>query len=213
MLGLKLMRNAPSGAPGPRVEDELAELVTRARAGDERALRTLLVSLGPPMLQVIRRVLGRAHPDVEDAFQDATIALVRALKGFRGECTARHFGCRIAAFTAITARRRRGALPESLTGAEDEETPGAAHLVAEQRDLALTARRREIVRALLEDLPAAQAEALVLHCIAGLTVTELAGATRVPIETARSRLRLAKAALRLRIAADPTTADLREDEP
>lgn len=196
----------------PPTEDELRVVVAAARGGDAKALRTLLVRVGPPMLQVIRRVLGAHHPDVEDTLQEATLAFVRALPGFRGDCAAQHFGCRIATLTAISAYRRRSGPRDARqeqadAGAVDcDEVPGqgeGAQIVA--------LRRRQVVRQLLNDLPDAQAEALVLHCLAGLTVSELAGSMGVPRETARSRLRLAKAALRKRIAGDPDAIDLLED--
>lgn len=52
---------------------------------------------------------------------------------------------------------------------------------------------------------------MVLHCVAGLTVEEISEAERCPAETVRSRLRLAKAALRERIMADPSMGDLLEE--
>lgn len=196
--------------PSPTTDDELRAVVAGARGGDAKALRTLLVRLGPPMLQVIRRVLGARHPDVEDTLQEATLAFVRALPGFRGDCTAQHFSCRIATLTALSAYRRRrarhDARQELAESVDCDDVPGhdeGAQIVA--------LRQRQAVRRLLRDLPDAQAEALVLHCLAGLTVTELASSMGVPRETARSRLRLAKAALRKRIAGDPDAVDLLED--
>ena len=52
---------------------------------------------------------------------------------------------------------------------------------------------------------------MVLHCVAGMTVEEIAVATECRPETIRSRLRLAKAVLRERAAADPAMAELLED--
>jgi RNA polymerase sigma-70 factor (ECF subfamily) len=75
VLGLRLVRGAPAEGAALGVEDDLAELIARFRAGDRKATRTLLVSLVPPMLQVIRRVLGAHHPDVDDTAQESTIAL------------------------------------------------------------------------------------------------------------------------------------------
>jgi DNA-directed RNA polymerase specialized sigma24 family protein len=46
-----------------------------------------------------------------------------------------------------------------------------------------------------------------------MTVEEVAATTQSPLETARSRLQLAKAALRKRIAGDPATAELLEVSP
>jgi RNA polymerase sigma-70 factor (ECF subfamily) len=159
---------------------------------------------------VVRRVLGSAHPELEDTLQEANIALIRALPSFRAECTAKHFGCRIAALTALTARRRdlaRVTPPAEPIDAAADWADGA-----EVVDSALAARRRQVLRQLLDELPPAQAEALVLHTIVGLTVDEVARSTRTKLETARSRLRLAKAALRARIAADPEASELLQEE-
>jgi RNA polymerase sigma factor (sigma-70 family) len=214
MLKVLRLRLHPGGKfrpSSPVAGDDLGTVLEKSRSGDQKALRTLLVRLGPSMLQVIRRVLGGCHPEVEDTLQEATIALVRALPTFRGECTAQHFGCRIATFTAISSYRRRSARhTEVLSDADDlaagDDSPGS-----DGGDQATAMRRRQLVRRLLGDLPEVQAEALALHCMAGFTVAELASATAVPRETARSRLRLAKAALRERIAADPGAAQLLED--
>src|SRR5262245_60296682 len=212
VLHLRPARGSSSEPPRPRLEDDLGTVLRRSRAGDTRALRTLLTALGAPMLQVVRRVLGSRHPDIEDTFQEATLALVQALPTFRGECSARQFGCRIATFTAISARRRRkipGDVPLDDDGVEDR-SPGDSERTPET-DWVLAARRRELVRNLLDELPVPQAEALVLHSIVGLTVEELASATGAPVETVRSRLRLARAALRLRIAGDRAALELTED--
>ncbi|HEY5282716.1 MAG TPA: RNA polymerase sigma factor [Polyangia bacterium] len=170
-------------------------------------MRTLLTALGPLMLQMIRRVLGASDSDVEDVFQEALMGVVRALPGFRGECSTRHFGCRIATLTALKARKRRqGGIDKSLPRDDEEPWEGV-----DEHDFALASCRRQILRRLLDELPGAQAEALVLHYIAGLTVEEIAGAVGGPAETVRSRLRLAKTALRERAAADPSMLDLLED--
>ena len=187
--------------------DDLSPLVGRARNGEGAAQRTLLATLGPLMLQMVRRVLGAGHRDVEDVFQESVMGLLRSLAGFRGDCGTRHFACRIATLTAIKARRRQATEPSTAMADTDDELADAI----DDRDWALSANRRSVLRRLLDELPDAQAEALVLHCVAGLTIDELAGATRAPVETARSRLRLAKAALRERIAMDPTLTELLED--
>ena len=162
------------------------------------------------MLQTVRRVLGPRNPDVEDVLQEATIGLVAALPGFRAECSTRHFACRIAALVALKAVRSRRPDRELAIDDTDEEAPA---LGAEPQDWALAAHRRNVLRRLLDELPEAQAEALVLHCVMGLTIDELAAVTTAPVETARSRLRLAKTALRERIARDPTLSDSWEESP
>jgi RNA polymerase sigma factor (sigma-70 family) len=216
LKGRSSAREATAEWPA-READDLAPLVQRCRRGERDALRTLLITLGPAMLQMVRRVLGAGDPDVEDVFQDATIGLVKALPGFRADCSTRHFGCRIATLTALKARRQRR--PErELTwvdvDGDDSGNGGEPVPRVDGRDWALAARRRDVLRGLLDELPDAQAEALVLHCVAGLTIDELAATVHAPVETTRSRLRLAKAALRERIALDPSLAELLlEDAP
>ena len=71
-------------------------------------------------------------------------------------------------------------------------------------------RRRALLRALLDELPEAQAETLVLRIMLGFSMAETAEATSVPLNTVRSRLRLAKEALRSRIEQDPCLAEMLE---
>lgn len=204
--------------PPRREDDELLPLARRASEGDERAATTLLTALGPVMLLVVRRVLGARHPDVEDTLQEATVALMRALLAFRGDSSIRHFARRIAARAAIDMRRREGRAGACITDFDGEVDDRPTDLGDDERDprrtdWAVMARRRELVRRLIDELPVPQAEVLVLHCAAGMTVDEVARATGVPLETARSRLRLAKAALRERVARDPAAFDLLEELP
>jgi RNA polymerase sigma-70 factor (ECF subfamily) len=65
--------------------------------------------------------------------------------------------------------------------------------------LAVTSARAAAVRSLCDQLPAAQAEVLALHVVLGYTVHEAAELLGAPVETIRSRLRLAKRALRTRV--------------
>jgi RNA polymerase sigma-70 factor (ECF subfamily) len=193
--------------------DPLAPLARAALSGDRDAQRTLLVTLGPALLRAVRGVLGAAHPDVEDVLQEAMTAAYSALPTFRGECKVVHFACRVAVQTALAARRHAGyrtrytplAAPDDLADLPSSEaSPSEAHHAAE---------RRRALRRLLDELPDAQAEALVLHTLLGYSVDETAAAQRVPLNTARSRLRNALTSLRASLAADPRLLALLELEP
>src|SRR5262245_62012642 len=98
-------RSEPTPAPEGR-RDEFAELLVAVRSGDQAALRTFLVALVPPLLRVVRRVLGPGHPDVEDVAYEAAYAVVEKLPQFRGEGTLLHFACRVAVLAAMNVRRR-----------------------------------------------------------------------------------------------------------
>jgi len=190
----------------PRADD-LLPLARTAAAGDPDAAATLVAHVGRSMLAVVRRVLGRAHPDVDDVTQDAIIALLDSLGGFRGDCTVFHFAQRIAILTALTAQRRLR-LRERLTPpagdpAErslDEASPSPAESAA-------AGRRCAVWRDLLAELPEVIAQALALHYVLGYTVDEIAAAAGVSPNTVWSRLRLGKQALRRKLDGDARLAE------
>jgi RNA polymerase sigma-70 factor (ECF subfamily) len=68
-------------------------------------------------------------------------------------------------------------------------------------------RRTELVRNLLEHIPSEQAEALAMRTMLGWSLEEISRASGAPVNTVRSRLRLAKEALRRNIESDPALAE------
>jgi RNA polymerase sigma-70 factor (ECF subfamily) len=199
------------GSPRASQPDALAQLAEAAAGGDRRAIRTLLSTVAPQLLQVTRRVLGAAHPDIEDTAQESAFALIESLPSHRGECSVLHFACRIAVLTAMNVRRREAAKKRASIrehAVEIELFPSAGL----SPDAEMTSRARtQAVRELLDTLPPEQAEVLAMHCVLGYTVREIAEASRAPVETVRSRLRLAKQALRTRIAKDPELGKIVEE--
>lgn len=185
------------------VLDPHGELARAAADGDLTAMRQLLDAVAPRVLRVVRSVLGGSSPDAEDVAQESLIALVRALPAFRGECPADGYAARIAVRTAVAARKRRlgreqrlRELPQAI---EQTEPPAAEHYAAELR--------KDLIRELLGELPEAQAETLALRVVLGCSLEEIASATGAPLNTVRSRLRLAKQALKERIEADAELAE------
>ncbi|HEX2657683.1 MAG TPA: RNA polymerase sigma factor [Polyangia bacterium] len=188
----------------------LTELARRAVAGEKDATRTLLLAVGPPMVRAIRKLLAPRTPDVEDVAQEAMEAFLSALPSFRGECTLLHFACRVAVLTALANRRRLDLRAQYAADTFDvtlEQMGADAPSPAEA--LALRGRR-EALETLLDELPAAQAEVLVLHAVLGFTLEEVAAASAKPLETIRSRLRLGKQTLRQRIQANPGLSEILE---
>ena len=205
------------GAPGrerePRHADELARVASAASAGDRGAIRALLVALGPHLLRTVRSVLGRDSSDVDDVAQEAALVVLGALPGFRGEGSVVRFAVRTAVLVAMNARRKRATMKRGRGVTDD--VPDIEALAApsdspEQR--VASARAASAVRALLATLPAAQAEALALHCIAGCSLAEIAAATNAPQETVKSRLRLARQALRRTLERTPGMVELLEGD-
>jgi RNA polymerase sigma-70 factor, ECF subfamily len=193
-----------SARPGT---DPLLELIEGARAGDSIATSELLAALAPPLLRAVRALLGPTHPDVEDLLQEVLVAVIDALPSFRGESTFLHFAIRIAARKATSVRRRSHAIVawlERLYRGERALSVGP-HSPGEET---LADRRRALLRTLLGELPDAQSEALVMRVALGYSLEEIAALTRTPLNTVRSRLRLAKEAARARIVSDARWAEL-----
>lgn len=204
----------PSGATGTpaRVEnvDPWLPKVRDAVGGDPAALRAVLAGVAPLVLSVVRGLLGATHADVDDMVQEALVGVARALPTFRAECTVAHFAARIAVRRTTDAKRRsreQAARVEQIGRLDESEQPTSPAAATRAE------RRRRLVHSLLESLPEAQGETLALRFALGYSLEEVAQATGAPLGTVRSRLRLAREALRKRIEEDPSLAELVEDEP
>jgi RNA polymerase sigma factor (sigma-70 family) len=193
-------------------QDALLPKVRLAADGDRDAARELVKAVGPAMLRAVRKVMGHRTADVEDVLQEAVEGLLLALPSFKGQCTVLHFACRVAVLSALASRRRATFRAEFVVDAPhaDEQAPSAAESPLEG---ASANRRRQVVGQLLDELPPAQSEVLVLHCALGFSVDEIALSVGRPKETVRSRLRLAKQALRERISASAELAEILEVAP
>ncbi|HHH27562.1 MAG TPA: sigma-70 family RNA polymerase sigma factor [Polyangiaceae bacterium] len=176
------------------VEENEIWTARRAAAGGASEQRWVLSHTGPVMLRVIRRVLGSRADETEDVLQEASVDLLAALEAFRGECTLRHYAGRIAARHAIRARRKR------------EREAQKVIALRQSKDLSTTSgpegrwadrfADEQLFRDVLSRIPAEQAEALVLRVVVGFTLPEVSNATGVPLNTVRSRIRLARQRLR-----------------
>jgi len=200
-----LSTDRPSGSPAvsiPRPDlEEAIRLVRQAASGDTLATRKLLERVAPRVVRTARAAMGAHHPEVEDAIQLALIGFIQALPSFRGECDPSLFAARIAVRSAGAVRRRSRARRKRLDPSVEVDT-----LEGKPAEMAAS-RRRAAFRALLDDLPEEQSEALALRFMVGWSLAELAEATGAPLNTVRSRLRLGKEALRRRIQGDPALAE------
>jgi len=201
-----------SGLTSGTGHERLTPVLVRARAGDSAAIAEVVADLAPSVLRALGALLGRDHPDVEDLAQEVLWAVVVGLPEFRGESTLLHFAVRIAARKSVLVRRRRRSVLGWLTTFWQGEFPlrqGPSSAHEEMRG----DRQRALLRLLLSELPDVQAEALMLRVVYGHSIEEIATISQAPFNTVRSRLRLAKEALRQRIEAEPKWAELDEEKP
>jgi RNA polymerase sigma-70 factor, ECF subfamily len=152
---------------------------------------TRLVAALLPRARNLVRYLVRDDRDVDDIVQDGLLAVVRGLDSFRGDGPVYAWSDRVVTRATFAWLRRRRA---------DAERAEQASVRQQQEQLASSPiepgteeylARRLTVR-LLDTLPLEQRHALVLHHVLGLTVPEVAAQLGVPLETARSRLRLGR---------------------
>jgi RNA polymerase sigma factor (sigma-70 family) len=188
-----LDRNALPAAP----ESEAMTLARAAAAGNDVATGRLLRMLTPRLGSVVRAILGASHPDRDDALQLTLIGFVQALAAFRGECDPAGYAATIAVRTALATRKRA-----RLRDARQEPAQTEPLEPASPGQLAEAHRRQEILRNLLAAIPTEQGETLAMRVVLGWSLEEIAAHSRAPVNTVRSRLRLAKEALRRRIEGD-----------
>ena len=185
----------------PDPADE-ADLLRAHAGGDAQAFARLYDRYDRPCFQLIRRTLGAAHADAaEDLHQETWMSISRNAAAFDPArasfpawlfTIARHkvwdyFRRQKVAILATTQDDAAMRVPDPAP------TPQAQ---AESRQLA------ERLVAAVEALPLAQRGAFVMFAQAGLSLEEIAQATGVGVETAKSRLRYARAALRQALAAE-----------
>lgn len=174
-------------------------LVERAILGELDAITELLRELSPLVQRTVRAILGAQHRDVDDVAQQAFVALIHSLSSFRMESSLGTYASRITTRVALASRRR-------------ERRREAVHAsYANERSVSVKPSEAlaHHVRALLGELSEEQAEALALRTVLGFSIDEIADMTQAPRNTVKSRLRLAKAALRQRVESAPDA----EEEP
>ena len=189
---LPAVRTAPLAGP-----DELdAATLSSAAAGDTAAGRSLVERYQGAVFALVSRMLWqRGRATIEDVAQDTFLRVFANLAAFdpRGEAKLSTWILTIASRRAIDELRRKR--PASASPAE-LETPSI-----ERADTRM--KRRELIDALeraLADLSPELRAAFLLREYHGLDYGEIARALGIPLDTVKSRLSRARAALREALA-------------
>lgn len=188
----------------------LIALARSAAGGDSSAMAKLLRAVAPKLVVIVRAILGSGHPDVDDAVQQTLIGFVQSLGAFRGECDPTGYGRVIAVRTAVAVRKR--ARTQIARRDDSTDADALATRAPSPGDDALAHRRKEALRELLTELPPEQAEALAMRVVLGCSLEEIACECGTPLNTIRSRLRLAKERLKARIESNPALLEMLEVE-
>ena len=182
------------------LEQQTIAAMHNAARGNANAIVELLRLMSPAIAKAVKSVLGVSDPDVDDSIQQALLAFLVAVPAFRGECTPVHYARRIAARAALRHRlqlHRRYKYEKEFHRLHDDLTTTLPP--QDER----VEHRRSLLCELLAEIPEEQAQALTHRAVLGLTLEEVAHLSGAPINTVRSRVRLAREALRSRLRNRP----------
>ena len=172
-------------------------LMIAYREGDALAFELLYGRHRGGLYRFLLRQCGTAAI-AEELFQDVWLNLIRARARYVPDARFATYLDRIAHNRLIDYFRRSSHRPRIES--DEEQAEAVASVPADPRDQPEIRLERQVrverFMLLLAGLPDAQREAFVMHQEAGLSIEEIAEATGVNVETAKSRLRYAVSKLR-----------------
>jgi RNA polymerase sigma-70 factor, ECF subfamily len=136
--------------------------------------------------RVLRR-LGVRDEDVDDVLQEVFVTVHRKLPGFEGRSSVRTWLYGICVRVASEYRKRTRARRETPS-----ELAAETAIDAGQEDHVAVAQARAILDGILDGLDDAKRAVFVLYEIEGLPMGEVAVALDCPLQTAYSRLHVAR---------------------
>lgn len=176
------------------------ELVARARARDEAAVRAITTRYNRRLFRVARSIL-RNHAEAEDVVQDAYVRAFTGLDHFRGDAAFGTWITRIAMNEALgRLRKRRPTVDwetyvESLPQAQVIDFPASAASNDPEKMMAQGEIRVALEKA-IDGLPDSFRAVFVARIVEGMTVEETADLFGLKPETVKTRLHRARALLR-----------------
>jgi RNA polymerase sigma-70 factor (ECF subfamily) len=164
-------------------DGELVELVAQKDAG---ALEALYERYGRAAYSLARRILTE-ETLAQDVVQEVFLSLWRDARRFdAGRGTVATYLLSMTHHRAVDVVRREENLRRWRTSDEGLELEADPKVRVE--DEVLTSERRAEVRSALQELPAAQREALLLAYFGGYTQREVAALVGVPLGTVKTRM-------------------------
>jgi RNA polymerase sigma factor (sigma-70 family) len=183
-------------------------LISLYIAGKEDAFATLLERHKSRVFTTIMLIV-RDEDVADDLLQDTFIKAIHTMKGgrYNEEGKFSSWICRIAHNLAIDFFRREKRSP-LLNLDTTSHAFNSLSLAEEGADVSISREETYArLRELIQDLPAAQKEVLVMRHYGDMSFQEIADATGVSINTALGRMRYALINLRKKMAAQPVFYD------
>lgn len=194
------------------VEDNVADLVTRLKAGEDAAFSELVYSYGPKLLKHAEQFL-RDPSEAQDCVQEVFIQAFRKINTFRGEAALATWLHRILINACLAHLRKRktkdtlsidALMPEFDWAGCRTEPLGEPLLQIDE--LIAQQEVREAVLLKIKQLPDPYRSVLLLRDIEGYSTREASEVLMVSIATVKVRLHRARAALKKHL--EPTLLDV-----
>jgi RNA polymerase sigma-70 factor (ECF subfamily) len=192
-------------------------LVSRMRAGEQRAFDEFFNASASRLAAFVSRRSGLDPASVEDIVQNTLIKAVRNLASYRGEAALFTWVTEICRHELADARRKAARRPahDSLDEPDALAFPVPELWVPEHREPAAEAdahrQRKAVIRA-LNDLPERYARALEAKYGDGLSVKEVAALYGLTTVAAQSLLARARDAFRDRWNSESDVVGVRRDD-
>lgn len=187
------LENSNKAEPKQRPPDPLADVVVRAKAGDQNAIAELVDASYGSAYTLAHKLTGNEH-DARDVVQEAYVRMLRSIKQFRGESTFNTWMYRIVTNCAnkLLTKRTKNA-HEELTGSEP--LADLRHEVDPESMLETSADRGRLTKALAGLSPNLRA-VVVLRDVYDLPHEAIAEELSISVEAAKVRLHRARRKLR-----------------
>jgi RNA polymerase sigma-70 factor (ECF subfamily) len=169
------------------------ELLQRAAAGDDAAVRAVYRAHVGAIHRTVARILGSTDPDVEDVVQHVFLAALKGAHAYDGRSKVGTWLVGIASRRALDAARARwrrgrwGRVTERVGMGRAASSPDVRKDVLEMAEHALAALNPD------------QRAVFVLHEVEGYTLKEIAEMTGSGISTLHARLQAARKKLDARL--------------
>ena len=170
------------------VTDLRAELVTRARAGDVRALDRLLAVTRPDLERYAKRHCE--SDDVDEAIQDALWILCRKLGGLRSVGAFTGWLFQVVRRACLGYARRRRLRASRMVSSD------SLPLIADIDRGASDPELRTVLATIIAGLPSSYRDPILIKDVQGHSAEEMAEMLKISPEAAKSRLHRARAMVR-----------------
>jgi len=200
-------------------EDSDEIMMLRYKEGDTEAFRTLMMRYRHSLMSFAYRFVGNTQV-AEDVFQDTFLRIIRGADRYRPSArfiTLLYTIARNLCIDHLRKQRYRRHLSLEATTRSDEGNSASLGDMIESPDVGADRKmlRKGLKNALtrgINSLPLEQREVFLLREYEGMRFNEIAKITRTSVNTAKSRMRYALAALRKFLSEEKITEEVLQNE-